>query len=215
MIAIISLVTLTLIGIRSAVAPHYIKYYIGDESLLSNFLSLAAIGSVLGAFSTNFLTKFFEKKTLFQVALVTVIISHGLFYVIDADQIAVVFIVYFIANFAHMVITPIMFSMVADTVDYGAIKSGKRLTAVAFSGHLLAIKFGLAIGGALAGWLLSSYGYVANQTQSEHTLSGILFAFAGIPMICTLLSLIFITRYKLTIIEVKRIQSELTKVENA
>ena len=214
-IAIISLVTLTLIGIRSAVAPHYIKYYIGDESLLSNFLSLAAIGSVLGAFSTNFLTKFFEKKTLFQVALVTVIISHGLFYVIDADQIAVVFIVYFIANFAHMVITPIMFSMVADTVDYGAIKSGKRLTAVAFSGHLLAIKFGLAIGGALAGWLLSSYGYVANQIQSEHTLSGILFAFAGIPMICTLLSLIFITRYKLTIIEVKRIQSELTKVEKA
>ena len=213
-IAIISLVTLTLIGIRSAVAPHYVKYYIGDESLLSNFLTLAAVGSVLGAVSTNFLTKFFEKKMLFQIALVTVIISHGLFYVIDASQIALIFIIYFIANFAHMVITPIMFSMVADTVDYGAMKSGKRLTAVAFSGHLLAIKFGLAIGGALAGWILSGYGYVANQEQSAETLSGILFAFAGIPMICTILSLIFIARYKLTVVEVKRIQSELTSAKS-
>ncbi|MCI2283530.1 glycoside-pentoside-hexuronide (GPH):cation symporter [Colwellia sp. MSW7] len=176
-IAAISLVTLILIGIRAAVAPHYIKYYVGEESLISSFLTVAAIGSVLGAVSTNFLTKYFEKKVLFQVAIVVVIISHSLFYVVDSSQIVAIFILYFVANFAHMMITPIMFSMVADTVDYGVLKIGKRLTAITFSGHLLAIKFGFAIGGALAGRILASYNYVPNQTQTADTLNGILLAF--------------------------------------
>jgi GPH family glycoside/pentoside/hexuronide:cation symporter len=208
-IAIISVVTLILIGIRASVAPHYIKYYVGDESLLSNFLTLAAIGSVLGAISTNFLSKYFEKKNLFIIALFVVVISHSLFYVIEVDQIGLIFTVYFIANFAHMIITPIMFSMVADTVDYGVKKIGKRLTAITFSGHLLAIKFGFAIGGALAGWILSGFDYVPNQQQTEHALSGILLAFAGIPVVCTLLSLVVVSRYKLTELKVNQIQAEL------
>ncbi|WP_426357692.1 glycoside-pentoside-hexuronide (GPH):cation symporter [Pseudocolwellia sp. HL-MZ19] len=208
-IAAISLATLTLIGIRASVAPHYIKYYVGEEDLISSFLTIAAIGSVLGAVSTNFLTKYFEKKVLFQVAIVVVIISHSLFYVVDSSQITAIFIIYFIANFAHMMITPIMFSMVADTVDYGVLKTGKRLTAITFSGHLLAIKFGFAIGGALAGWILASYNYVPNQAQTEDTLDGILLAFAGIPVICMILSLILIKKYKLTELEVERIQSKI------
>lgn len=210
-IAAISLATLTLIGIRAAVAPHYIKYYVGEESLISSFLTVAAIGSVLGAVSTNFLTKYFEKKVLFQVAIVIVIISHSLFYVIDSSQIVAIFILYFIANFAHMMITPIMFSMVADTVDYGVLKIGKRLTAITFSGHLLAIKFGFAIGGALAGWILASYSYVPNQVQTVETLDGILLAFAGIPVVCMILSLLLIKKYKLTELEVVKIQSSIEK----
>jgi GPH family glycoside/pentoside/hexuronide:cation symporter len=210
-IAAISLATLILIGIRSAVAPHYIKYYIGDASLISSFLTTAAIGSVLGAVSTNFLTKVFEKKVLFQFAIVIVIISHSLFYVVDSTQITAIFIIYFIANFAHMMLTPIMFSMVADTVDYGVLKIGKRLTAITFSGHLLAIKFGFAIGGALAGWILASYDYLPNQVQSIATLDGILLAFAGIPIICMVLSLLLTKIYKLTETEVEKIQLSLDK----
>ena len=208
-VAVISLFTLILIGIRASVAPHYIKYYVGDESLLSSFLTLSAIGSVLGAISTNFLSRFIEKKTLFQIALVVVVITHSLFYFMGSDQIVAIFIVYFIANFAHMIITPIMFSMVADTVDYGTKKLGKKLTAITFSGHLLAIKFGFAIGGALAGWILASTSYQPNTTQSEESLSGILFAFAGVPVICTLLCMVVIWRYKLTEKEVVKLQESL------
>jgi len=207
-IAAVSLFILILIGVRSAVAPHYMKYYVGQESLTSDFLTVAAIGSILGAVCTNFLTKHIEKKRLFQISVVVVIVSHALFYVIPTDQIAVIFIVYFIANFSHMIITPIMFSMVADTVDYGVSLTGNRLTAITFSGHLLAIKLGFAIGGALAGWILHSYHYVPNQPQSEETLSGILFAFAGLPIACMLISFFLIGKYRLTEPEVRRIQAQ-------
>jgi GPH family glycoside/pentoside/hexuronide:cation symporter len=210
-VAVISLFTLILIGIRAAVAPHYIKYYVGDESLLSSFLTLSAIGSVLGAISTNFLTKFFEKKTLFKIALMVVVVTHSLFYFMVADQIVAIFIVYFIANFAHMIITPIMFSMVADTVDYGTEKLGKTLTAIAFSGQLLAIKFGLAIGGAFAGWILAFTSYEPNVTQSAESLSGILLAFAGVPIICTLMCIVVIWKYKLTEPELIKIQRSIAE----
>ncbi len=91
------------------------------------------------------------------------------------------------------------------------LKIGKRLTAITFSGHLLAIKFGFAIGGALAGWILASYNYVPNQVQSADTLDGILLAFAGIPVICMIVSLFFIKQYKLTELEVVRIQSTISE----
>lgn len=209
LIALISLVTLILIGIRASVAPHYIKYYVGQEALLSSFLTISAVGSVLGAFATHFFTQRYEKKTVFQYAMVVVVLSHSAFYFLSAEAVASIFIIYFIANFAHMVITPIMFSMVADTVDYGTKKLGRKLTAITFSGHLLAIKFGFAIGGALAGWILALTSYQPNTEQTSQALDGILFAFAGVPIICTLLCILVVRKYRLTEVEVKKIQTEL------
>ena len=104
-----------------------------------------------------------------------------------------------------------MFSMVADTIDFGEKMSGKKLTAIAFSGHLLAIKLGFAIGGALAGWLLSMFGYIANQSQSAEALQGILIAFAGVPTLCMLAAVLFISRYRLTETTVLDIQHSLSK----
>lgn len=211
LVALISLFTLILIGVRSSVAPHYIKYYLEQPDLISSFLTVAAIGSVLGAVSTHLLTKRIQKISLFKVALIVIIISHILFFFVPPSSVAVIFSLFFVANFAHMIITPLMFSMVADTIDFGEKISGKKLTAIAFSGHLLAIKLGFAIGGAIAGWLLSLFGYIANQPQTVEALHGILIAFAGIPILCTAAAFIFITRYRLSETAVIDIQHSLSK----
>ena len=108
-----------------------------------------------------------------------------------------------------MLITPIMFSMVADTADYGELQTGKKLTAVTFSGHLLAIKLGFAIGGASAGWILSGFNYVPNQVQTQESLTGIITAFAIMPIICTVITLILAKRYRLTEPAVIDIQKQL------
>nr|WP_269748630.1 MFS transporter [Alteromonas sp. B31-7] len=211
LVALISLFTLILIGVRSSVAPHYIKYYLEAPDLLSPFLTVAATGSVLGAIATHLLTKKIQKIRLFKIALWVVIVSHLLFFIVPSSSLSLIFGLFFIANFAHMIITPLMFSMVADTIDFGEKMSGKKLTAIAFSGHLLAIKLGFAIGGALAGWLLSMFGYIANQSQSAEALQGILIAFAGIPTLCMLAAVLFISRYRLTETTVLDIQHSLSK----
>jgi Na+/melibiose symporter-like transporter len=63
--------------------------------------------------------------------------------------------------------------MMADVADYGEWKTGRRATATVTSAVVFALWVGLAIGGAIAGWLLSLYGYVPNAVQTEHSLLGI------------------------------------------
>lgn len=207
---IITVFVLTLIGLRSAIAPHYIKYYVGDVSLTSSFLTTGMIASVLGALATHFLSKKYGKKPLFQYGLAIGIVSHLLLYWLPASQISFIFITFFIANFVHMIVTPLMFSMIADTVDYGHLKTGKKMMAMTFSGHLLAIKLGFAIGGASAGWLLSGYQYVPNQIQTQHAINGILLGFAAIPAVLLVIALIVMTRYNLTEGKLYKVQDQLS-----
>ena len=43
----------------------------------------------------------------------------------------------------------------ADVDDYGEWKTGKRITGISFSGNIFFLKLGLAIAGAMVGFLLS------------------------------------------------------------
>jgi Na+/melibiose symporter-like transporter len=63
--------------------------------------------------------------------------------------------------------------MMGDVADYGEWKTGRRATATVTSAVVFALWVGLALGGALAGWLLSFYGYQSNAVQTEHALLGI------------------------------------------
>ena len=110
------------------------------------------------------------------------------------------------ANFAHMLVTAILFSMVPDTVEYGksALKTVGNRMAMSFAGHLLALKFGIALGGAAAGWSLAYVGYVANAQQTESTLNGIVWIYSGGPIFFGIIIVLLLRSYFLT-------NSEMTK----
>ena len=96
-----------------------------------------------------------------------------------------------------MIIIPYLFSAVADTVDYGLGRWGKGAMAMSFSGHLLALKIGIAFGGALTGWILAFTKYQPNVEQSSTALYGILFNLAGSQVVAGLVILVCLAFYKL------------------
>ena len=63
--------------------------------------------------------------------------------------------------------------MMGDVADYGEWKTGRRATGTVTAAVVFALWIGLALGGAIAGWLLSFYGYEPNAVQSDHALMGI------------------------------------------
>lgn len=70
----------------------------------------------------------------------------------------------------------------ADVDDYGEWKTGKRITGISFSGNLFFLKVGLAVAGAMVGFLLSAYGYDAGaKQQSAQAINGIVLLFTVIP----------------------------------
>jgi glycoside/pentoside/hexuronide:cation symporter, GPH family len=64
-------------------------------------------------------------------------------------------------------------SIVPDTVEYGEWRTGVRAEAFVFGFVTLIQKIALGVSSAFLGVYLSWIGYVANQPQSEDTVTGI------------------------------------------
>jgi GPH family glycoside/pentoside/hexuronide:cation symporter len=104
-----------------------------------------------------------------------------------------------------------VWSLYADTADYGEWKFGRRATGLIFSATVFVQKVGLAIGAATIGWLLSYYGFVANATQTPAVIHGITLLFSLLPGVFALLAGLAIFFYPLDEPQVKVIERELAE----
>ncbi len=68
---------------------------------------------------------------------------------------------------------PLIWAIYADVADYSEWKTGRRATGIIFATIGFALKAGLSLGSASFLWLMSMYGYHANQGQTPETLEGI------------------------------------------
>ncbi len=198
--AIISFLTfLLLVGVvmRGGVTPFYIEYYLDSKDRLPLFMLLGSIAGIAGALSTNFVSKFMDKVLAMKLSIIAIIVFNFAMIFVPRDGFVLALVLSMFANYFHMILIPYMFSAVADTVDYGIDKWGKGAMAMSYSGHLLALKIGIAIGGALCAWLLAYYGYVANAEQSERTLTGITYIYGASVALAGVLMLLFFKNYKL------------------
>ena len=104
---------------------------------------------------------------------------------------------------------PLIWSMYADTADYGEWKNGRRATGLVFSAATFAQKMGWAVGGAAAGYLLTATGFVANAVQSQESLSGIRWMMSVIPGAIAVVVALLGTRYPLDHAKERRMAEEL------
>ena len=69
-------------------------------------------------------------------------------------------------------------------------------TGISFAGTLFVLKLGLALGGAMIGWMLAGGGYdAAAKAQNGTTISIIIGLFTLVPAACYLLSAVIAKRY--------------------
>ena len=68
---------------------------------------------------------------------------------------------------------------------------------MSYSGHLLALKIGIALGGALSGWILAYVGYQLNVEQSETAVRGIVFLYAWASAIAGVILFVCFKFYRL------------------
>ena len=100
----------------------------------------------------------------------------------------------------------------SDVDDYGEWKTGKRITGISFSGNLFFLKVGLAVAGAMVGFLLSWYGYDAGaKAQSASALNGIVLLFSVIPGVGYLITAGVVRLLKVDRTLLRQIQSDLEK----
>jgi GPH family glycoside/pentoside/hexuronide:cation symporter len=196
-IAAVTFVLLASVAMRGAVTPYYVTYYLNQESMISVFMTSAMLAGVAGALVANWLSAKMCKILLMKWATVGIIVFNGAAFFVPEDGLWVALCLTILANFSNMIFIPLLFSTVPDTVDYGAKSLGRGAMAMSFSGHLLALKFGIAIGGAMAGWMLAGYGYQPNVAQTEEAIFGILLIFAISSVVAGIIVLFCLNKYKL------------------
>ena len=215
--------TLTNVAVRGAVTLHFFKYYVGDDGspwigvfdLSTVFLTTGTVALILGVACTSWFSRFGGKRQLMVWLPATNAAIVALYFFIPADAVAVMFVMNFLGAFIIGPTIPLVWSMFADVADYGHWKFGHRSTALVFSAAQFAQKLGLAIGGAIAGWMLSGFGFAAGAEQSEQSLLGIRLMFTLVPAAFAIGSVVAISFYPLSDEDVKRMEKELAAAADA
>ena len=186
--------------ITTSFGVHYFKYVYGDENMYAIFAAVLGVSqfTALGVFSL--FRKRMSRRRLYSFAIALVVAGYILFFVAPMDMrfIGVAGVLIFIGQ-AFIQLLMLMF--LADSIEYGQLKLGKRNESVTFSVQPFINKIGGAIANGVLGFTLIISGINAAQTAAEVTPEGITtmkLAMLILPLISILAGyVVYMRKYKI------------------
>jgi GPH family glycoside/pentoside/hexuronide:cation symporter len=193
------LMTLIYVSVKNSAILYYFKYYVGSELAAGPFITVGTVFSVIGAFSTPYITKIFrgDKRLTFIVLTIATAVCNALFFLAGPKDLLYMYILQCLGSIPGAAMFPLIWSMYADTADYGEWKFGRRATGLVFSAATFSQKMGWAVGGAVAGFVLTIIGYIANVAQNQSTLNGLRHMVSTIPAALAIVVIIIAIFYNL------------------
>ncbi len=119
------------------------------------------------------------------VCLFLTAIFSAMFYIPSPTDVSLVFVLNILKSLAYAPTIPLLWAMIADVADHIEYESHRRATGFCFSGIVMALKVGLGTGGAIAGIIISAFGYVSGNVsvQNESAMEGIRLVSSLLPAI--------------------------------
>jgi len=204
-----ALFTLINAAVRGGSIIYFFKYVVRDESKFTLYATSGSVAFIAGAVCTKFFLKLGDRRMLMIVLSVANALLMAAFYLVDPHASSLLIGLNVAASFVAGPTPAILWSMYADTADYGEWRFGRRTTGLVFSASVFSQKIGLAIGTGALGWLLAYYGFIANTDQGPGTVGGIRLLFSVIPGALALLGALAIFFYPITDAKMKEIELEL------
>lgn len=196
-LAIVGIVSFVMFAIQNAAVVYYFKYYIGNEENVQLFNVIGTVALIVALPFSKPLAKKFGNRNVF---IASSIIS-GLFFIAiylpNAHNTITIYILNIFAKMAYAPAVPLLWTMIADSADYGEWKTGRRATGLYFSAAVFAQKAGWGIGAALVGVILSMFNYVANEVQTDTSITGIKLLVSVIPGVLYMSCAIFMYFYNI------------------
>ncbi len=169
--------------LRGSVAVYYAKYYLGgDTAAVSAFMSLGVAAAIVSMVASTWITKFYCKVKLFRYSQILVaVLSVAIYVLVKPGDMMLASVLYFLLSFVVDLHAPVFWSAIAETIDYGQLKTGKRVSGFAFGGISVCQKAGMGIAGWLVGVLFAYFDYQPNQEQTATALNGIALMLSVLP----------------------------------
>lgn len=190
----LNVVNLTAGILKTGGAMYFVTYYLHRPELVSVVLTLILAAKFFGSMLTPLVVARVERLLAYKLAMsLQALIMLGLFFVPPQQVFAICAIIGLI-HLINAMATPLQWSLLSDIIDHVERQADKSFSGLVFSTNIFAIKVGIAIGGALMGWMLTLGGYTGGvPLQSDSATLCIRLIFTVIPALL-LLSLILILR---------------------
>ena len=184
------------------------------------FLAVGEVANMIGVATCVPLAERFGKKTTFIAVNIGLCILSVLFFFIPVSNTGfwLMLVAQVLISILTGVMSPLVWSMYADVSDYAELRYHTASTGLIFSSSSMAQKFGGAIGGSAALWLLAGFGYITDpiltssvdfigQPQAALTCLKCLMSF--IPALVSIIAVLVVSFYPLTTARMKEIDEQL------
>jgi glycoside/pentoside/hexuronide:cation symporter, GPH family len=215
LIALATVMQLTMIVMRNGSIMYYFKYYVQNQTLASAFMLIGSIVTIAGAVLTRLFAQQFGKRNSYVGFMLLTAVFTALLFFLKPEQIVLMFVFQILASFCLGPLAVLQWSIYTDTADFGEWKNHRRATGLIMSASLFALKVGMALGGALQGWMMAGYGFVANEAQTLGSLTGIRLMISLYPAIGALGAAAFVVFYPLTNQKMEQIERDLSARRSA
>ena len=196
-LALVGIISFIMFAMQNAAIAYYFKYYLGRENNVQLFNVIGTVALIVALPLSKPLAKRFGNKNVFIGSSLISGLFFMLIYIAGVNDLTTIYIFNIMAKMAYAPAVPLLWTMIADSADYGEWTTGRRATGLYFSAAVFAQKAGWGIGAAIAGWILAISGFVANAVQNATSITGIKLLVSVIPGILYMSCALFMIFYKI------------------
>jgi GPH family glycoside/pentoside/hexuronide:cation symporter len=178
----------------------------------SFFNVVAAIVQFIGVITlSRFLANKYGKKKVFIVCLTLTAFFTFLFYLPSPTDVGLLFVLNILKSLSYAPTIPLLWAMIADVADHIEYENYRRATGFCFSGITAALKVGMGLGGAVAGVIISAFGYQPGSVsiQNESAMEGIRLVSSIVPALLFCVGVAALYLYPITKEYNENMQAEL------
>ncbi len=196
-LAIVGIISFVMFAMQNAAIAYYFKYYLGKEENVQLFNVVGTVALIVALPLSKPLAKRFGNRNVFIGSSLISGLFFMLIYLPGVTNLTTIYVFNIVAKMAYAPAVPLLWTMIADSADYGEWKTRRRSTGLYFSAAVFAQKAGWGIGAAIAGWILSISQFVPNVEQTDTAITGIKLLVSVIPGILYMSCAIFMVFYKI------------------
>lgn len=157
---------------RMGVVAYYIIYDLQRMDLMSVFMALPSVMTVIGILFTKNIVLKLGKKKLVAIGYIGAGLSLIVLYFVPMTNIPLLIVLHAVYGFFCFSF-PLPMSMTPEAINYQEDRIGIRTDGMAYAAVSLSTKIGNAIGPAVALIVMGAFGYVANAQQTAEAMKGI------------------------------------------
>ena len=171
---LVTLFYFSAIVVRGNVMLPYFRFVSGNANLFAWFNGFGLAALLLGVTLSTAVSVRVGKRQLFVASMILTGIFTMALYVISPHATYIIIAAEVLRQFSYGLSGPILWAMMGEVADYGEWKTRRRATGAVTGGIVFALWAGLALGGGVAGKLLSVYGLISKaDVQAVGTQTGI------------------------------------------